>query len=775
MGRRAVERALYARVLVVNRVMRKRSIDMAGRSEQFGRLLKAGMSSIANCEGKTSPLIEEELGEKIGVTSYTIQRYKAGQLPSEARATQILAEACVERGHLNREWLQAFLYSARYPYQDMLLEKLCPGSATRAHPPRVYENLPAPTYSQFIMRQQPYDQILDGLRQRSAVVLIASMGGMGKTSLAREVAADCLTQTTTGPSFDAAVWVSDKDGPGSTNLSLVLDHIARTLDYPGLIQLSYTDKRYEVEQLLRRQKVLLVVDNFETITDGSLLEWLLRLPEPSKALITTRENRREFRSSWPIDLHGMTETEAQALIIDRLKFLKLEKLTGDQAQWTPLIQATGGNPKAIELTLGLLKYQRQPLQQILDDVRRARGKLFDDLFARAWSLLDMSAQRVLLSLTLFSTSASHASLSTTVDMHDLAFTQAIDTLADLALLDVQYLSALSHPRYVLHPLVRVFARQKLAEQPALEASATRRWIGWCRQLADQVGFCWDNLDRLDLLDLEHETIHAALQWSCQNQRYDDVIPLVEGLRYYYNVRGLWDDRLMINLWRVEAARKLGDRSNEVLGLAHYIESRSKQGDLVEAACYYEQLEAVAQSPDLPDDVIFEIQHARALYARASGDTAKAEHIWRELLEFSARLGGQKYVVNRRWLATCRYQQGDLETAQQLYREALQDAHQINDQRSVVGNQLKLAAIDLDQGRTAEAEAALTACRAITERFRDRRRLGELHSLTARLHILRGDLPSARTSLMIAIDLFERLRMRRELAAAHATLANIVEV
>jgi len=65
------------------------------------------------------------------------------------------------------------------------------------------------------------------------------------------------------------VWVSDKDRPGTTNLSVVLDEIARTLDYPGFTQFSHDEKRYEVEQLLRRQRILLVVDNFETITDGA--------------------------------------------------------------------------------------------------------------------------------------------------------------------------------------------------------------------------------------------------------------------------------------------------------------------------------------------------------------------------------------------------------------------------------------------------------------------------------------------------------------------------
>jgi len=48
-------------------------------------------------------------------------------------------------------------------------------------------------------------------------------GGNGKTSLAREVATRCLQDAREAPRFDAAVWVGDKDRPGTTSLSIVLN------------------------------------------------------------------------------------------------------------------------------------------------------------------------------------------------------------------------------------------------------------------------------------------------------------------------------------------------------------------------------------------------------------------------------------------------------------------------------------------------------------------------------------------------------------------------
>ena len=37
----------------------------------------------------------------------------------------------------------------------------------------------------------------------------------------------------------------------------------------------------------------------------------------------------------------------------------------------------------------MIKYERRPLQQVVDDLYAARGELFDDLFARAWDGLDL--------------------------------------------------------------------------------------------------------------------------------------------------------------------------------------------------------------------------------------------------------------------------------------------------------------------------------------------------------------------------------------------------
>jgi tetratricopeptide (TPR) repeat protein len=342
------------------------------------------------------------------------------------------------------------------------------------------------------------------------------------------------------------------------------------------------------------------------------------------------------------------------------------------------------------------------------------------------------------------------------------------------------------PRYNAHALVRAYANAQLAQSP--RPMLRERWLYWCAETAAAVGFCWDDLSRLDDLDREHETIQAATVWAAEQGRDATVIQLVEGARYYHNGRGLWgEEQIRNHERRARAARRLGDRDNEILALAHLTEVLSKQGRLDDAAAtmarlveigdtlYHTHLsgrrvgtpEAIAPPSQLRDDALFEYGHAQALYARAQGDLAGAERLWRQLLDLAAILGGQKYVVNRRWLATALLQQGDAPAARALYVASLEDARIINDIRSVAGNTLKLAIIDLASGDLRAAAAALDQCRGIATRHRDRRRLAECHLLTAQLAARQGDPASARAELQAGLNLFERLGMRREALEARA--------
>jgi hypothetical protein len=749
---------------------------MSNRSETFGRLLKGAINSIATYEGKTAPTIEEELAQQVGLAGSSYQRYKTGYLPPEPRTIEIIAEAAVRRGYLNRDWLQRFLHAARYHQADRLLDQLCPIGPARPQPPRVYHNLPVPTYSQFVMRQKAFAEVTDGLGKRTAAVLVVGMGGNGKTSLVREVADACLRDAAAAPRFEAAVWVSDKDRPGTTNLSTVLDEIARTLDYPGFTQFEFDEKRREVELLLRRQRVLLVVDNFETITDGALLTWLLNLPEPSKTLITSREYRREWRSSWPVELRGMSEGEIRTLIDQRLRQLQIERPVGSLDQLEPLIAATGGNPKAIEITLGLVKHERRPLQQVVDDLYAARGELFDDLFARAWALLNEAARRVLMIATFFPTSASGEALSASADVQGFSFDRAVEQLMDLALLDVQQADLMSSARYTLHPLVRIFAQARVKEHRAFENDARSRWVQWYIHHAAAVGYCWNDLQKLDNLDTEADMLHIVITWCFHNNYFVETLQIVRDVFFYYHVRGLWYHQPSIYLMAAKAAMHQSNAIEQIRYLALQVKYLNWQDNWMDADALVAQLVKLEQTVVLPTDVLMLYRQSLALYYLVRQDIDTAQQLLQEAVVLGEAVEDkQSCNANKHWLAACLYQKGMLEEAKKLLEEALKDASLWNVQRGTFAHPRWLIAIYLDQNDLDAAGALLVQVTPRVHQFKDRRYMALLQRLYARFHTLRGNLQAARAALEDAIDLFERLGMRRELAEARAELARLDEL
>ena len=157
--------------------------------------------------------------------------------------------------------------------------------------PEIPYNLPQP--GEFIGREREKAEVREALASRWPLICIDGIGGIGKTALALEAAHECLQASkgeisTDGiPTFDAFVWTTAKDR--ELALSDILDTIARTLDYPYIAQLPPEEKPSEAAKLLQAQKCLLIVDNFETITDDAVRDFLLNLPEPSRALITSRE------------------------------------------------------------------------------------------------------------------------------------------------------------------------------------------------------------------------------------------------------------------------------------------------------------------------------------------------------------------------------------------------------------------------------------------------------------------------------------------------------
>jgi len=241
------------------------------------------------------------------------------------------------------------------------------------------------------------------------------------------------------------------------------------------------------------------------------------------------------------------------------------------------------------------------------------------------------------------------------------------------------------------------------------------------------------------------------------------------------VRGLWSKQPPIHLIAAEAARNQKNPTDEARHLAFHIQELVFQDNSVDAKRLLHRIADLVHSIWLPNKIYFEYRHSTALYRMKLSDFDNAQHICEEILGMANKISDRSICAwSRRWLAECLYKKGQISDAQQMLQRSLEDSIQYGYQRSIIFCQIHLAAIEMDRGEYAEAEKRLIESSIKAQDYQDRRYIALTQELFARLHTLRGDLPAARAALDEAIDLFERLGMRRDLAEAREELARLDE-
>jgi tetratricopeptide (TPR) repeat protein len=745
------------------------------QNKSFGRLLKMVVSSIAINEGKAAVSIEEELGGLMGVTGASIQRYKNGYIPPNPEMLEIFVKAGVSRAFLSKEWAASFLREGNHPDLVKVIHDLFGDDKESRQGRPSFNNLPAPSYSQFIERSVPFKEIVEGLGRRSAVVLLVSMGGFGKSSIAREIAEKALHGNEGVQQFDAAVWVSDKGREGTTTLSIVLDEIAHTLENAGIVALPFKDKKREVEKLLRHYKVLLVLDNAETITDMSLFSWLVNIPEPSKTIVTARDRNEIFfnNTTW-VKLGGLTESEAEEFIASYAESLNLPDYSDMQSQKEELMRISGGNPKALMMMLGYIKHKNLSLTDALDEVRAAKGDLFDDLFHNCWNALSLEPKNIFLAMSFFPEGASPGALEYVSGVSGARFQSELSRLMDMSLIDAERSGWDSPVLYTVHQLPLVFARARLSEFPVFEKEARERWVSRYRDIAGKIGFAWKDLNRLSILDAPGEsgTMLDVIEWCYNNEWYDDVVEISRNARYYYYVRGFWSSERSINLLRANAAGKQRNSAEEFDALVYHINIAAKQCSFEEVERYLPRLEALISGGDIPAGSIAAFQHAKAIYFMEKGEYQPARQLWEKIL--SSRPNSYDYEANvyKRWAATCLFRMGKVAESRKAFLELVKESRDAGLKRGMLSAGIGLAISDLALGNTENIESEIDALMNEATAIRDLMYIGQVYSIYGEYFSVKNDRENAVEYYHRAIEVFRKLGFMKGLRDAEQKLSTL---
>lgn len=451
--------------------------------------------------------------------------------------------------------------------------RLRPTSSLSTEGPR--HNLPPRDYEQFIGRQKELAEVrrLLGSKSRAFVVTVDGIGGIGKSTLVLEAAYAFVDQYNDLPAterFDAIVWVSAKRTYLTAGgirerrqvfrtLSDVFAAIARVLDYPAITRARAEEQRAIVEQALRVQRTLLILDNLETVDDDDLLDFLNELPEPTKALVTTRHRIDVAR---PVRLTEMAHSDAVDLITQEAARKDVVLTLEEQEE---LWRRTGGVPLAIVWSIGLMG-----LGGSVESVLRRLGSGQSDIarFCFQESMAQIrgrDAYKLLLGLAVFDTSVNRSMLG------HIAGVGADEFGRDVGLEELLRLSIVNKEgdRFSLLPLTRTFVAEEFLRQPELEHVMREGWVDHLMKLARPYGgLHWRWRDR-HWLRQEGKHFVALASWAQDVMRPEVLLAVIPALSYYYDLLGQWTDLLHIGQIGIDFAR-LTDELETMVFIEHYI-------------------------------------------------------------------------------------------------------------------------------------------------------------------------------------------------------------
>ncbi len=279
-------------------------------------------------------LTQKELADRVGCSPVTIRKLEADERRPSKQFVVRLAHCLA----IAPEEYDRFLALARTPPDFDLAEDQ---AELDARPHLLLSAIAAsnadwgeaPEIRRFCGRSQELAQLRSWLIYEGCrLIVILGMGGIGKTSLATMVAHGVQGQ------FEVLIWRSLRNAPPAEE---ILDDILRVLN-PGAALDLVPDLDRQIKHLLehlRRQRCLIVLDNFEAILAegeragtyragytgyGELLRRVSESNHQSCLLVTSRENPIEYGAQAGADaplrvlhLSSLTPEDSRALLADK--------------------------------------------------------------------------------------------------------------------------------------------------------------------------------------------------------------------------------------------------------------------------------------------------------------------------------------------------------------------------------------------------------------------------------------------------------------------------
>jgi predicted ATPase/class 3 adenylate cyclase len=581
-------------------------------------------------------------------------------------------------------------------------------------------NLPAqPT--PLVGRERDLGEVCDLLRGEGVRLLtLTGPGGIGKTRLGLQVAAELLDELEDGVFFVALAPITDP--------SLVASAIAEPL---GVVEAGDQPLEEGLKGYLRGKELLLLLDNFEQVLGAApLVGELLSACPKLKVLATSRSVLRIYgEQEYPVPplelpdhkrlppVERLTQYEAVRLFIERAKAARPGfSVTNESAPAVAEICVRlDGLPLAIELAAARIKLLTpgamlerlgSRLKLVTGGARNLpeRQRTLRSTIEWSHALLEEGERVLFARLAVFAGGRTLKAIEAICDSRGDLPVDALDGVSSL--LDKSLLRQEEGPegeaRFVMLETIHEYARERL--EASGEAEEIRRlhaeyFLGLAEEAEPELSGA-DQLACLEHLEAEHDNMRAALAWSLEKESET-------ALRLAGVLARFWEKRSYVSegsRW-LEAALRQSGRAEAVTDAATRAKLLSEAGTFAFFRTDFE--------------------HAIVLH----GEALK---LYRELGDDS----GVAFALL--CLGAQHMEKGDPERAVPFLEEALALSHWIGDKRNIAGTLHNLAEVERQRGNYERAKTLGMQSIALSREMEDKWELAVVVGWMGLLAVWSGD-------------------------------------
>ncbi len=373
----------------------------------------------------------------------------------------------------------------------------------------------------FVGRDAELTQVA-GLVRAHRLVTLTGVGGVGKTRLAVQVAAELV------PEFSDGVWLVELAPVGDP--AAVPDVVATAM---GITQQAGWTVTESVAEAMAGRRLLVVLDNCEHVLDAAaeVVEAVVARSKTVSVIATSREGLRVGAEHlWPVPSLGVGEglsSAAVELFVERARAVK-PGFTADGPDVSAVVEICrrlDGIPLAIELAAARM-VSMNPAEvlarlnerfRLLSGSRRGleRHQTLRQAVQWSYDLLTADEQVVLGCCSVFADGFDLASATEVIGggLDEYAVLDLLDSLVRKSLVTTAQVGG--HTRYGLLETIRQFAEDQVAATGAIGEVRDRHAQWFAAQAVARMETFFSPRQRvaLDWVDVEFANLRAGFRWS----------------------------------------------------------------------------------------------------------------------------------------------------------------------------------------------------------------------------------------------------------------------